>query len=136
MITAVDSSVLFDVFTADPTYGARSREALTACLDGGSLVACEVVWAEVAAAFPSPETADDALDRLGITFSALDAEAAGVAGAAWRSYRKRGGTRTRVIADFLIGAHAASSAERLLTRDRGFYRTHFANVVVLDPSRS
>ena len=52
------------------------------------------------------------------------------------SYRKRGGKRTRVFADFLIGAHAGASAQRLLTRDRGFFRTYFADVEVLDPARS
>jgi predicted nucleic acid-binding protein len=136
VITAVDSSVLFDVFTADRTHGPRSREALMRCLAEGSLVACEVVWAEVAASFPSSDDGRRALDQLGVTFSAIDTAGALHAGAAWRSYRKRGGKRTRVIADFLIGAHAGASAERLLTRDRGFYRTYFADVVVLDPARS
>jgi predicted nucleic acid-binding protein len=134
VITAVDSSILLDVFTADPTYGARSRDALMTCLGEGGLVACEVVWAEVAAAFGSSEAAREALERLGVTFSALDGQDALAAGAAWRSYRRRGGRRTRVIADFLIGAHAALSAERLLTRDRGFYRTYFAGLAVLDPT--
>ena len=106
------------------------------CLAEGSLVACEVVWAEVAASFPSSDDGRRALDQLGVTFSAIDTAGALHAGAAWRSYRTRGGKRTRVIADFLIGAHAGASAERLLTRDRGFYRTYFADVVVLDPARS
>jgi predicted nucleic acid-binding protein len=135
VITAVDSSVLFDVFTADPTYGARSRDALITCIDEGSLTACEVVWAEVAAAFDSSEAAAQALLGLGVTFSAVDEQASLAAGAAWRLYRRRGGKRTRVIADFLIGGHAASTSQRFLTRDRGFYRTYFADLVVLDPSR-
>ena len=52
---------------------------------------------------------------------------------AWKVYRSRGGQRERVVTDFLIGAHASSQAERLLTRDRGFYRTCFARLRVLDP---
>jgi len=46
------------------------------------------------------------------------------------------GRRDRLIADFLVGAHALSRAERLLTRDRGFYRRYFENLSVLDPSGS
>jgi hypothetical protein len=57
-----------------------------------------------------------------------------MAGAAWRRYRESGGPRSRLIADFLIGAHARRQAERLLTRDRGFYRTYFADLVILEPS--
>ena len=52
----------------------------------------------------------------------------------WRSYRAKGGKRTRVIADFLIGAHAVSQARRLLTRDRGFYRTYFQSLPLMDPA--
>jgi hypothetical protein len=47
------------------------------------------------------------------------------------AYRKAGGKRDRILADFLIGAHALHEADRLLTRDRGFYRLHFANLVIL-----
>lgn len=47
-----------------------------------------------------------------------------------------GGSRRRIVADFLIGAHGASVADRLLSRDRGFYRKHFETLTVVDPSIS
>lgn len=134
MITAVDSSVLLDVFSADSTFGARSREALRAARADGGLVACEVVWAEVAGAFGSQPSSDDALGRLGVRYVPLDKAAAAACGQKWRRYRAEGGTRQRLIGDFLVGAHAAGHAERLLTRDRGFYRRYFADLTVLDPS--
>ena len=134
MITAVDTSVLLDVFLADPSFGVRSREALRACTREGRLVACDVVWAEVAAAFAAEAPAREALDRLGVEFSGLDAGAALVAGRAFNDYRKRGGSRQRLVPDFLVGAHAQAQADRLLTRDRGFYRSYFQAVTVLDPS--
>jgi predicted nucleic acid-binding protein len=134
MITAVDTSVLLDLFTADPTFGDGSREAVRAALAEGGLIACDVVWAEVAAAFPAAADATDALDRLGVRFAPLDAATAAESGQAWRSYRRRGGTRTRILADFVIGAHAAGHADRLLTRDRGFFRKYFEGLAVYDPS--
>lgn len=135
MITAVDTSVLLDVLGADATFGAGSREALRACLQEGSLVASDVVWAETAAWFASEQAAADALGQLRIGFVALDVRAAQLAASAWRSYRKGGGRRERVIADFLVAAHASVHADRLLTRDRGFYRARFKRLTILDPSR-
>lgn len=134
MITAVDTSVLLDVFAADPAFGARSADALRTCFAEGSLIACEVVWAETAASFGVSADAEAAFARLRIGFSALDASISLAVGEAWRAYRKAGGTRERVVADFLVGAHALARADRLLTRDRGFYRSYFAELPILDPA--
>ena len=133
MITAVDSNILLDVFLADPRHGPASRDALRRCRAEGSLVACEVVWAEVAAAFGSTEAAGNALGGLEVTFDALDRETALLAGLSWRRYRAGGGNRRRVLPDLIIGAHALARAERLLTRDRGFYRSSFAELPILAP---
>ncbi len=134
MITAVDTSVLLDVFGADSEFGPRSAEALRGCLAEGSLIACEVVWAETGASFGARSDAEAAFAGLRVDFSALDASISLAAGEAWRAYRRAGGTRERVVADFLIGAHALACADRLLTRDRGFYRGYFAELPILDPA--
>ena len=135
MRTAVDTSVLLDVFGADPTFGRLSGQALRRCLREGSLKACEVVWAEVAAYFPSGESARQAMGKLGIEFSPSELETALEAGKAWRDYRSKGGSRNRIVSDFLIASHALRQADRLLTRDRGFYRSYFRMLRVVDSSR-
>jgi predicted nucleic acid-binding protein len=135
VITAVDTSVLLDVFGADPKFGPSSAAALRACLEAGQVLACEVVWAETGASFATVAGADSAMRELRVDFAALDAPTALAAGMTWRAYRKAGGTRERVIADFLIGAHALTYADRLLTRDRGFYRCYFKELRVLDPTK-
>ena len=134
MITAVDTSVLIDVFGADPRFGPPSANALRRCLNEGAVVACGVVWGETRAAFSSDDDFLRALRTLGVGFSTQTEQAATLAGIAWKKYRAGGGKRNRVIADFVIGAHAASQCDRLLTRDRGYYKKYFGGLVVVDPS--
>lgn len=134
MITAVDSSVLLDVLSADATFGRLSGDALKRSMHEGSIIACEVVWAETTGWFAETE-GSAALRHLGVGFDAIGESASSAAGQAWRAYREAGGPRGRLIADFLVGAHAQGQADRLLTRDRGFHRRYFSQLAVLDPTQ-
>ncbi len=125
MITAVDTSVLLDVFLADAHHGPRSNEWLRRAYDQGAILICDLVYAELAPAFDSRETLDDALRQISANISPIDSNIAYDAGRRWLRYRKAGGPRKRIITDFLIGAHALATAEIFLTRDRGFYATYF-----------
>ena len=133
MITAVDTSVLIDVFGADPRFGAASANALRLCLNEGAVVASEVVWSETRAAFGADDEFLHAMQAAGIGFSPTSQKTATLAGLRWKKYRASGGQRIRVIADFLIGAHAAAQCDRLLTRDRGYYRKYFGRLVIVHP---
>ena len=94
-----------------------------------------MVWSEVRAHFPSAEPFQQALSLLGVRFEPLSLEAAEAAGELWRAYCLRHPhPRERLVADFLVGAHALHQADALLTRDRGFYREDFAGLTVVDPS--
>lgn len=134
MITAVDTNVLIDVLTGDERYAAGSARALSACVRDGSVVASEVVWAETAAGYSDLGAFRDTMTRLGVTFAPVQQAAAEAASTAWKLYRAQGGTRSRILGDFLVGAHARHQADRLLTRDRGFIRRYFVELTVVDPS--
>lgn len=134
MITAVDTNVLLDLLGADPTHGPRALQTLRQCSAEGKLVVSDVVWAEISAWFPSGEDCATQMAAMSIAFDPLTVDAAARAGALWKAYRAAGGPRDRVIADFLVGSHALQQADRLLTRDRGFYRERFKGLTVVDPS--
>jgi predicted nucleic acid-binding protein len=134
VITVVDTNVILDVLNDDPRFASASIRAMREALGEGALMVCEVVWAEVGAWYAQPEDAADVMDRFGIRFAALDPEVAAAAGRVWQRYRAEQGTRERMLPDFLIGTHAWMRADRFLTRDRGFYRTYFKRLKIVDPS--
>lgn len=81
--------------------------------------------------FDNKELLDKTLVKLGVRIVPIDRNVAYTAGKVWKQYRKSGGTRKRILTDFLIGAHAQSHSERLLSRDRGFYKKYFNNLNVI-----
>ena len=133
MITAVDSSVIFDVLADDPRFRRASASALHVAASEGRLVACDVVWAEVASHFGTFEALERTMGTFRVELDPVQAIVAFDAGQAWRLYRSRGGSRVRVLPDFLVGAHALHRADRLLARGAGFQRTYFADLVVVEP---
>ena len=125
MITAVDTNVLLDVFRADDRHGSESRERLRSAYDAGAVMICDIVYAELVAAFHDRATLDTALQQISVSLSPITTAIAYEAGLRWQRYRRAGGPRARIITDFLIGAHAVVVADTFLTRDRGFYTTYF-----------
>jgi predicted nucleic acid-binding protein len=136
MTTAVDSSVIVDVLTADRHFAASSEAALIGALAAGDVVICDAVVAEVQTMLDTRETAMDSIAAMGIRYLATTEQAAVRAGHMQRRYRDRGGRRERIVADFLIGAHAMMQCNALITRDAGFYRDYFKGLKVIVPKTS
>lgn len=137
MRTAVDTSVLMDVLLEDVAHAPASASAVRAAYDAGALIACEVVWSEMRAVLSDEVMFRRSMEALGVGFDGIDREAAELAGVLWRAYhrtrRSQGTARHRMVADFLVGAHAMRRADRLLTRDRGFFRSVFTGLTVIEP---
>ena len=128
MITTVDTNVLLDVFGPNLQHGPQSAAWLHDAYDKGAILVCDIVYAELVPSFGSRTSLDRALREVNATLSPIDTSIAYEAGRRWLRYRRAGGPRKRILADFLIGAHALSAADAFLTRDRGFYATYFSDL--------
>jgi predicted nucleic acid-binding protein len=134
MITAVDTNILLDILVPNEQFYEASGDALEEAAGEGSIVISDIVYAELCIHFENQRDSDAFLESNEIRVQALTREAHFLASRAWRTYRQQEGKRTRILADFLIGAHAQKQATRLLSRDRGFYRKLFPSLDLVDPS--
>jgi predicted nucleic acid-binding protein len=138
MTTAVDTNVVIALWDKDPGLSLAAQNALESAFNRGTLVAAAPVFAELMAA-PARSEAFVGLffEETGIAIDwQLGEQVWRSAGRAFRAYVERRrkqrdiGTR-RILADFLIGAHAAANGYRLLTLDDRFYHTSFPALAIV-----
>lgn len=130
---ALDSSVLLDILVGDPRYAEASETCVGDALAREDVVVCDAVVAEVQGMLDTSSSVMDTLASLGIRYEPTQEAAAMRAGHMYKRFRSRGGRRERVVADFLIGAHALLQCDGLITRDAGFFRDYFKGLKVIIP---
>ena len=133
MAVFVDSCVLLDVFTEDPTWFEWSAASLEKAADEGPLVINAVVYAEISVRFARIEELELALVSNGFDHRPIPREAAFLAGKIFLQYRRAGGRKVAPLPDFFIGAHAAVEHLPLLTRDVRRLRTNFPSLHLISP---
>lgn len=129
----VDSNVLLDIATNDPTWLTWSSQALENAANEAPLMINALIYSEVSMGYKLIEELEAALPATVFRREPLPYEAAFLAGKAFLKYRRKGGARRSPLPDFYIGAHAAISGFKLLTRDAGRYRSYFPSVVLIAP---
>lgn len=129
----VDSSVILDLAKNDPNWADWSERALRVVTDSGRVVINAIIFAEVSASFATIEELDELLPPDVFEREHIPFDAAFLAAKAHIAYRRRGGLRSSPLPDFFIGAHAAVTGYRLLTRDAGRVRTYFPEVELITP---
>ncbi|MDA8083863.1 MAG: type II toxin-antitoxin system VapC family toxin [Nitrospiraceae bacterium] len=156
MITAIDTNILFDILIPGESHSESSKKLLDRHLANGKLILCEVVFAELAARFPSEQELKLFLAETSMRLVPSNEKSLHIAGMRWAEYaRKSKGNqfscsvcgksfsmhcphckalvtkRQIVLSDFLIGAHALEHADCLLSRDLGIYKNNFRDLKVI-----
>ena len=135
---AIDSSVLIDLL-GDAARADAAEVSIRNALAQGPVVACEVVISEIVAGLGHGSQVLEAIEEVGIRFSAIEVAAAVRAGEMQRRYKERLKAQSRqpvsprTVPDFLIGAHALMQCKGLITRDEGFFRDYFKGLKVIIP---
>ena len=129
----VDTNVLVDVLEDDPEWAEWSIGQLRAQSKVHPLAINPVIYSELSLAFSSVEMLDDTIANLGLALLELPRPALFLAGKAFVRYRRQGGNKHNVLADFFIGAHAAVLGCQLLTRDARRYQSYFPSVKLITP---
>ena len=156
MITAVDTNIILDVLIPGEPFSQSSKRLLDQHLSEGKLILSEVVFAELSAQFTTEEELKTFLTETGMRLVYSNEKSLYIAGTRWAKYARKGNKgrfscaecgnrfevacpqcsralakRLHVLADFLIGAHALSHADCLLSRDLGLYKTYFGDLRVV-----
>lgn len=159
MISALDTNILLDILIPNAKYAQNSKALIDDAFRKGSLVMSEIVYAELSSQFPTKNELDQFILETGIRLVPSSPDSLYAASLAWKEYlatkgkksevcpycgtkvqwtcancRERVPVRQHIISDFLIGGHALKQANRLLTRDRGYYRAYFKELKVVSPS--
>lgn len=129
----VDTNVLLDVVGRDPVWAEWSRRQLNLAAAIDDMAINDIVYAELSVGYRAVEELDGMLVEAGIALSPIPRPALFLAGKAFRRYREAGGSRTGVLPDFFIGAHAAVSESALITRDARRYRSYFPEITLIAP---
>ena len=130
-MTLVDTNVLLNLVTNDSTWGDWAVEQLETASLAGPLLINDVVYAELAVRYERIEELDAFIDDAGLVVAPIPRAALFLAGKVFTRYRRAGGSRTGVLPDFIVGAHAAVQQLPLLTRDVGRYRSYFPTVALI-----
>jgi hypothetical protein len=131
----VDTNVILDVIQNDPQWAAWSQAQLDAASLKFTLIINPVIYAELSIAYRRIEELESMLASSGLRMESIPREALFLAGRVFLKYRRQSGTRTGVLPDFFIGAHAAIAGIPLLTRDVRRYSTYFPSLKLITPEQ-
>jgi predicted nucleic acid-binding protein len=132
-VVIVDTNVLVDVLEDDPDWADWSIDRMRQLSKVHEFAINPVIYAELSLTFDAVEDLDAVVADLELKYVEVPRPALFLAGKAFVRYRRQGGVKTSVLADFFIGAHAAVMGCPILTRDTRRYLGYFPTVELIAP---
>ena len=129
----IDSNILLDLESEDSEWYMWSAVAVATAGSSFELAINPIIYAEASIRYATPNEFDAAFPEENFRREPIPYAAAFLAGKAHLEYRNRGGSRNSPLSDFFIGAHAAVSGFKILTRDPRRYRRYFPTVELIAP---
>jgi hypothetical protein len=130
----VDTNVLLDLVTDDPLWAGWSQQQLELASANDDIAINDIVYAELSVGYPKIEDLDAMISSAGLAIAAIPRPALFLAGKAFQRYRAAGGSKTGVLPDFFVGAHAVIGDAVLITRDAVRYRSYFPGIMLIAPN--
>jgi predicted nucleic acid-binding protein len=133
MTTFVDTNILLCLLNENEEFHEWAKEIFEERKTHGPLIICDVVYSEFSVSMDSVEKTNQAVAELARERLRFTNEALFHAGKAYKKHKKRGGTRSNVLADFFIGAQAELEKAPLLTNNAKDYTSYFPGVSIIQP---
>jgi len=132
-IILIDSCVVTDLANEGSSWFEWSASTLEALDDGNKFIINPMIYAECSMGYDTIEEVESLVGVLEFDVEEVPREALFLAGRAYLQYRKIKATKSNVLPDFFIGAHAAVERYKLMTRDKGRFSTYFPSVELIMP---
>ena len=132
-IILIDTCVVTDLADPKSAWFEWSAATLERLDQNNTFVINPIIYAECSVGFDRIEEVESLFENLGFINNPIPKEALFLAGKAFLQYKKRKGSKTNVLPDFFIGAHAAVEGYQLISRDKGRFSTYFPSVELIMP---
>jgi len=132
-VILIDTCVVTDLADPDSAWFEWSASTLEQLDPTHTMAINPIIYTECSIGFERIEEVEALFEHLGFESKPIPKEALFLAGKAFLQYKRRQGGKGNVLPDFFIGAHAAVSGYRLMTRDKGRFSTYFPKVDLIMP---
>lgn len=134
MTTFIDTNVVIDALDPSATRHKWAMESLANA--DQPLVVCDIVYCEFSVSLASVKDTNEAIKRLALERYSFSESALFSAGKAFAEYKRRGGHKSNVLSDFLIGAQANDEAVALVTANERDFKSYFPELTLICPPKS